>query len=318
MINIRNPLIQISNLTKIYRGNEAVSHLNLDIPTSSFALLGPNGAGKTTTILMILGLISRTSGRVNILGKEIPRELNYIRNEIGYLPENVGLFPHMTGMEHIRLFQRLKIRGATSTKEDLEARLEWCGLDQDKWYEKVKIYSRGMRQRLGLALAFAGNPKIVILDEPLSNVDPLGRDDLIKKIREKYDKGISVIISSHIMQEIEQIAEHIAIIDKGKLLISGSFIELAIEHGYLEFEIKSLQNKGDDLMDIFKFIKSHQELLLNEPVKLDDKVIIKSRKAGRIQQELATEQKSWLLKPLDGILIKIYKDIVRGEHHEIP
>jgi len=301
------PLIQISNLTKTYNGEEVVSNLNLEIPPSCFALLGPNGAGKTTTLLMLLGLIFRTTGRVRILGKEIPKDLASIRNEIGYLPENVGLFPHLTGLEHARFFRRLKIGDLTAGGKDPETLLQWCGLEEEKWDAKVKTYSRGMRQRLGLALAFVGNPTVVILDEPLSNIDPLGRDDLIKKIRLERENGINVIISSHIIQEVEQIADNIAFIDKGQLLSSGSFIKLAIDHQYHDFEIKNEQNKDDDANNILEFLKSKKEHLLSEPIMLDDRIVFKSREVEKIIEELTSENKPWVIKPMEGILIKIYK-----------
>lgn len=309
MLQTELPLIQISNLTKIYNGKEVVSNLNLEIPPSCFALLGPNGAGKTTTILMLLGLIFRTTGRVRILGKEIPKDLDSVRKEIGFLPENLGLFPNLTGLEHLRFFRRLKIEDLTAGGKDPETLLQWCGLDEEKWDSKVKTYSRGMRQRLGLALAFVGNPTLVILDEPLSNIDPLGRDDLINKIRIERENGIHVIISSHIIQEVEQIADNIAFLDKGQLLSSGSFIKLALDHGYQEFEIKSKLNKDDDDANtIFEFLKSKQEHLLGEPVMLEDRIIFKSREVETIIEEITSENKPWVIKPMDGILIKIYKE----------
>ena len=311
MLQAKLPLIQISNLTKIYNGKEVVSNLNLEIPPSCFALLGPNGAGKTTVLLMLLGLIFRTTGRVRILGKEIPKELNSIRNEIGYLPENVGFFPHLTGIEHVKFFQRLKLGGLTSGDKDPETILQWCGLEEEKWDAKVKTYSRGMRQRLGLALAFVGNPTVVILDEPLSNIDPLGRDDLIKKIRLERENGINVIISSHIIQEVEQIADNIAFIDKGRLLSSGSFIKLAIDHQYHDFEIKSKLDKDDDANNILEFLKSNQKHLLSEPITLEDRIVFKSREVDEIVQELTIENKPWAIKPIDGTLIKIYKEYMQ-------
>jgi len=311
LLQTKLPLIQISNLTKIYNGKEVVSNLNLEIPPSCFALLGPNGAGKTTTLLMLLGLIFRTTGRVRILGKEIPKELGSIRNEIGYLPETVGLFPHLTGLEHVRFFRRLKLGGLTAGGKDPETLLQWCGLEEEKWDAKVKTYSRGMRQRLGLALAFVGNPTIVILDEPLSNIDPLGRDDLIKKIRVEHENGINMIISSHIIQEVEQIADNIAFIDKGQLLSSGSFIKLAVDHQYHDFEIKNEQNKDNDVYNILEFLKSKKEHLLNEPIILDDRIVFKSREVEKIIEELTSENKPWAIKPMDGILIKIYKEYMQ-------
>ena len=311
MLQTKLPLIQISNLTKIYNGKEVVSNLNLEIPPSCFALLGPNGAGKTTVLLMLLGLIFRTTGRVRILGKEIPKELNSIRNEIGYLPENVGFFPHLTGIEHVKFFQRLKLGGLTSGDKDPETILQWCGLEEEKWDAKVKTYSRGMRQRLGLALAFVGNPTVVILDEPLSNIDPLGRDDLIKKIRLERENGINVIISSHIIQEVEQIADNIAFIDKGRLLSSGSFIKLAIDHQYHDFEIKSKLNKDDDANNILEFLKSNKKHLLSEPITLEDRIVFKSREVEKIVRELTSKNKPWAIKPIDGTLIKIYKEYMQ-------
>ena len=151
-----NNVIEIHNLTKEYNQKVVVDNINLEIPESCFALLGPNGAGKTTTFLMLLGLLHPSKGTAHILGKDVLKNLGELRNKIGFLPENFGFSPSYTGRDFLELI--ISLRGFRKKKKELaDLFLNWCGLDNEYWNKKVRTYSRGMRQRLGLAQAFAGN-----------------------------------------------------------------------------------------------------------------------------------------------------------------
>ena len=307
MLNMLNPtIIKINNLVKDYYGKLAVNDISLEIPESCFALLGPNGAGKTTTILMLLGLIKITSGTAILLDREIPSDDLKFKSEIGYMPENVGFYPNLTGWDHLEFYERIRTNSRENGK--ISQFLEWCGLEQEYWNKKVRTYSRGMKQRLGLAQAFIGDPKIVILDEPLSNIDPLGREDLVGKIRQKQKEGITIIISSHIIQEIEQIADIIAIINRGRIILAGEMLEIALNNGFHEFEIKCDNlNTDNNLELIYEEITSSQELLLEKPLLLRDKIIIKTDSINTINTLINLFDKRYYLRPIEGTLMKIYK-----------
>ena len=281
-----NPVIKIQGLTKKYNKSVVVNNLNLVIQKSCFALLGPNGAGKTTTMLMLLGLVKPTSGAAFIFGKNIQKNLNEILNKIGFLPENVGFYPNLTGREHIKLILGLRSRTKVR-REAVELQLKWCGLKKKFWDKKVNTYSQGMRQRLGIAQAFAGKPKIVFLDEPLSNIDPLGRNEFIKKIKKKKSEGITIIIASHIVSEIEQLADSVAIIDEGKIKISDTIIALAQSYGLNEYEIISINNDTKkSLVELFEILSSERDLFLGHPQLLSEKIIFRSDNLNGIKKEL--------------------------------
>jgi len=311
---IANPIIQINDLVKNYYGKKAVNRISLEIPKTCFALLGPNGAGKTTTVLMVLGLIRPTSGEVFLFGKKVSTRRSGINPNIGYLPENVGFYPNLTGLDHLEFYARLRSNFSEDT-QDPSHFLEWCGIEKSYWNKKVKTYSRGMKQRLGLAQAFIGNPKIVFLDEPLSNIDPLGREDLVRKIKQKQKEGINLVITSHIIQEVEQLAEYIAIIDNGNILTQGALLNLVIEHGLSEFEIKH-ENKL--IKDYAQFellkaqLKEFQDSLLENPVYLTDRIIVRTKSIKQLASAIKNFDKCYL-KPLEGSLMKIYKKVVKGE-----
>jgi ABC-type multidrug transport system ATPase subunit len=274
-------------------------------------LLGPNGAGKTTTILLILGLIRPTHGKLFIMGKEILGELGEISQFIGYLPENVGFYPNFTAREHVDFCNRIKsiLKPLTNDVEEL---LEWCGLEEEFWDKRTVTYSRGMRQRLGLAQAFAGDPQLVILDEPLSNIDPLGRDDLIQKLKVKRDKGTNIIISSHIIQEVEQLANNIALIDKGKILLADDILNLTQSHNLYEFEITTPNDSKEDLEHLYQEIHQSKDLLSSSPVLLSNKIIIQTNIIKSIKKSLDKLEIPYYLTPIEGTLMSLYKKIVRS------
>ncbi len=304
-----SPLISIQGLTKKYNKLVAVDNLYLDIHESCFALLGSNGAGKTTIMLMLLGLVKPTNGTAFILGKKISKNLTNTY-KIGFLPENVGFYPNSTGREHIELLFGLR-NNMKDRRKNAELLLKWCGLKKEFWAKKVSTYSKGMRQRLGIAQAFAGDPKIVILDEPLSNIDPLGRDELIKKIQEKIKEGIIILISSHIVSEIEQISDSVAIIDNGKIKASGYIFALAQSYGFNEYEINIInKNSRISLNELNEILFSEKDLFMEKPKVLSEKIIFRSDNPNEIKNNLK-KYEDFEIKPLYGTLGKIYKKVIK-------
>jgi len=315
MSSTKEPIIKIQGLTKEYFNKTAVDNINLEIHDSCFAFLGPNGAGKTTLMLMLLGLVKPSNGTASILGTSLLSSSGKIRRKIGYLPENVGFYPNLTARKFLKLITGLRISGGRDENQ-IESYLEWSGLDKSYWDKAIKTYSRGMRQRLGIAQAFAGEPKIVFLDEPLSNIDPLGREEFIQKIRMKREDGITVIISSHIVLEIEQIADYIALIDDGKIKASDKIYNLAKFYGYDEYEITRINhNESTTLKELSELLSSEKDIFFDVPKNLREKIIFRTDNPEKIDKILLN-YKDFNFTPIGGTLNKLYKRIIKGESYE--
>ena len=308
------PIITIQGLSKKYNKKIVVDNITLDIPESCFALLGPNGAGKTTTFLMLIGLVKPSSGSAHVLGEEILKNVPAILNKIGFLPENFGFKSSYTGRYFLELITSL--RGNSKEKKELtEHILNWSGLQTEYWDKKIRTYSRGMRQRLGIAQAFVSNPKLVFLDEPLSNIDPLGREDLIKKIREKRKEGITIIISSHIVSEIEQLADYVAIIDNGQITTSGPILSLTQSLGFKEWEINRVSHKSDiSINEVCGAFSSKKDLFLDTPKILGEKIIFSTDNPEKVG-EFLRNYPDFNIFPLSGTLSKLYRKIVEENIH---
>lgn len=221
-------IIQLKNLTKKYDEQYAVNDLSLTIKKGEiFGLLGPNGAGKTTTILMILGLSEPTSGKVTVCGIDSTRNPIGVKKRVGYLPDNVGFYTHMTGLENLMYTAQLNgIYGEKAEKRAFDL-LEKVNL-LDAAHKKTGKYSRGMRQRLGLADVLIKNPEVIILDEPTLGIDPEGVRELLKLIKQlSIEEKITVLLSSHQLHQVQQICDRVGIFVKGKLLAEGNLETLA-------------------------------------------------------------------------------------------
>ena len=218
--------IETSGLTRRYGDLVAVDKLNLGVPQESvYGFLGPNGAGKTTTIRMLLGLIRPDKGQVWLFNTSLGRRCVDLLQRIGALVETPSLYPHLTGYENLEVTQRL----LGARREQIDRALAIVRLEPGA-HRLVRGYSQGMRQRLGLALALLNEPGLLILDEPTNGLDPAGiheMRDLIRRLPEEH--GITVFLSSHILSEVEQVATHIGIIHKGRLLFQGTLDELQVQ-----------------------------------------------------------------------------------------
>jgi ABC-2 type transport system ATP-binding protein len=208
--------VQIRNLTKTIKHKTIVDNLSFDIPKGEvFGFLGPNGAGKTTTIRMIVGLISRTDGQVIVNGIDTKRNFREAMTHIGAIVENPEMYKYLTGYQNLKHFAKMS-RNVTDKRIDEVVRR--VGLE-NRIHEKVKTYSLGMRQRLGLAQALLRNPSVLILDEPTNGLDPAGIRELRDYLRTlAKDEGIAVVVSSHLLSEMELMCDRIAVIQAGKLI----------------------------------------------------------------------------------------------------
>ena len=219
-------IIETRDLCKQYGDALRVAHLNLNVPEGSvYGFLGPNGAGKSTTLKMILGLVHPTAGDIQVLGQPMDHAHRLtVLQQVGSLIENPSYYGHLTGEENLRIVQTL--RGAP--EKDIREVLQIVRLDGQK-DKQVAHYSLGMKQRLGLAAALLGYPKLLILDEPTNGLDPAGIQEmreLICSLPRRF--GMTVVVSSHLLTEIDQMADHVAIIREGELVFQDT---LAALHG---------------------------------------------------------------------------------------
>jgi ABC-2 type transport system ATP-binding protein len=220
--------VDAAGLTKRYGDKVAVDRLDLRIERGEiFGLLGPNGAGKTTTILMLLGLTEPTDGHARVDGLDPTRDALAIKQRVGYLPDDVGFYDELTGRQNLRytaMLNRLSVREADARVDEV---MQQVGL-ADVADRKTKSYSRGMRQRLGLADALVKRPSMLILDEPTVNIDPEGVRETLQLIaRLRAENGVTVLLSSHLLHQVEQICDRIGIFVGGRLVAVGTVETLA-------------------------------------------------------------------------------------------
>ncbi|MFG0215606.1 ABC transporter ATP-binding protein [Brevibacillus porteri] len=218
-----NTVIQTENLSKRYGGVYSVQRVNIAVGEGEvYGFLGPNGAGKSTTLKMLLGLVKPSEGSVSVFGKDFSRNRIEILSQTGSLIEAPSYYGHLTGLENMRVMQRLR----DVPDKHVEKALQIVRLEKQK-NKKVDQYSLGMKQRLGIAMALLHFPKLVILDEPTNGLDPAGIGEIRELIQSlPYQYGMTVLLSSHLLSEIEQVATSIGIIHGGKLLFQGSMEQL--------------------------------------------------------------------------------------------
>jgi ABC-2 type transport system ATP-binding protein len=221
-------MIQFDHLSKEYDGVLAVNDLTAEIRSGEiFGLLGPNGAGKSTTILMLIGLIEPTEGRCLIDGVEVARNPITVKQHIGYMPEDVGFYPSLTAEENLVYFARLFRMERAQYQKRIADLLLLVGLDGVT--KQVGGYSKGMRQRLGLANALLNDPTVIILDEPTANLDPQGVADYRRIIAGVAREGKTVFVSSHILSEVSRVCTSIGLLSKGRLIAQGKWEDLSRE-----------------------------------------------------------------------------------------
>src|SRR6185436_1083506 len=212
--------IETRELTKTFDSRTAVDRLSLQVqPGDVFGFLGQNGAGKSTTIRMLLGLVKPSSGQVSLLGHEVPQQREQALRKVGAIVDAPAFYDNLTGLENLRIFSGLTGHVAPHRYREV---LRWVNLS-GRENDKVRVYSHGMRQRLGLAQALLPRPELLILDEPTDGLDPQG----IREIRQllldlAHQHGLTIFLSSHLLHEVERICNRIAIIEEGRLLYQGT------------------------------------------------------------------------------------------------
>ena len=254
-------IIRTSELVKQYGDVTAVDHLNLEIHKGEvFGLLGPNGAGKTTTTLMLLGLTDPTSGTAEISGLDCTRDALAVKKIVGYLPDNVGFYPDMSGRENLIFSGMMNGLTRKEAEERASGLLERVGMTYAA-DRKTGTYSRGMRQRLGIADVLMKDPEIIIMDEPTLGIDPSGMRELTALIRELSVKdGRTILISSHELYQIQEISDRVGIFVKGRMIACGRIDELG----------QQLQNEGLYMVD-FRAEKS-----ANGPMNTEHRTVVET------------------------------------------
>ena len=244
-------VIETNHLTKQYGTQKSVADLNIHVQRGRvYGLLGRNGAGKTTTMKMLLGLTQPTSGEVSIWGKSLPDNEKKLLPRIGSLIESPGFYPNLTGTENLRIFAALR---GLKNQSAIKSALDLVGLP----YRDKKLfsqYSLGMKQRLAIALAVMHDPELLILDEPINGLDPIGIAEVRSFIRALCDeRGKTILISSHILSEVALLADDIGIIDHGVLLEEESFAELEAKSSrYVRFTVSDTKRAAEILKGIFR------------------------------------------------------------------
>jgi len=223
-------IIQTTGLTKRYDHQTAVDHLNFQVVEGEiFGFLGPNGAGKTTTLLMLLGLSRPSDGTALVCGLDPERKAMEVKRIVGYLPENVGFYGDMDAVQSLRYIADLNRIPGSQAEDRIHEVLKLVGLSEDS-RKKVSAFSRGMKQRLGIAEVLLKDPKVLLLDEPTLGLDPDGAVRLIDLIQSlNQERKITVLLSSHHLQQVQKISHRVGIMIKGRMVAEGSIDALARE-----------------------------------------------------------------------------------------
>jgi ABC-type multidrug transport system ATPase subunit len=243
--------IETHDLTKTFGTRTAVDRLSVQVhPGDVFGFLGQNGAGKSTTIRMLLGLVKPSSGQVSLLGNNLPQQRESALRKVGAIVDGPAFYDGLTGVENLRLFSSLTSRVPLHRYSEV---LRWVNLT-GRENDKVRVYSHGMRQRLGLAQALLPKPELLILDEPTDGLDPQGIGEIRQLLVDlAQHHGVTVFLSSHLLHEIERICNRIAIIDQGRLLYQGTVKSLL--ESDLQFKIRTDRNE-----QAFRFLSEDLKL----------------------------------------------------------
>jgi len=247
-------ILSIQNLVKNYGNIKALNGISYDIPKGCvYGILGPNGSGKTTTLGIVLNVLNQTNGNFLWFGKPSNADT---RKRIGSLLETPNFYHYLSAVENLKITQAISRRG---NKEDIDKVLEVVNLSQRK-HSKFSTYSLGMKQRLAIAAALLGNPEVLVFDEPTNGLDPVGIAEIRELIKKLANEGKTIIMASHLLDEVEKVCTHVAIMKKGKLLASGSVNEVLVNEDIVE--VASEDNL--QLVKIFEHYSGIQQIKQEE------------------------------------------------------
>ena len=303
-----NTVLEIKNLTKTYGKRKVIDNISLEIQEGEiFGFLGPNGSGKTTTIKMILRLIEKDSGEIKIKGYDNKKEFEKAMEYIGAIVENPDMYNYMSGKDNLKLHARLR----NIDEKRIDEILELVGL-KDRAKEKVKKYSLGMKQRLGLALTLLHKPRVLILDEPTNGLDPAGIKQLRNILKEiAHKNGVAVFVSSHILSEMQLMCDKIAVIDNGKIVKTENITHMEQPEDnetideIIEIKVKDVPKAIEILKQKFKLQPQLVEGNIN--------ITISNEKIPKVVKELAiNDVEIHSVTPKEQSLEDLFFDATKG------
>lgn len=259
---IMEKILEIKNLKKSYKKKKVLDIDSLDIQEGAiYGLIGKNGAGKSTLMKLVLGLVEKDEGIIKVFGQEVgPKNQKDLNKNLGALIENPSFYDHLTGYENLEIICQLK----GINKEEISKTLDLVGL-KNLGKKKAREYSLGMKQRLGIAMALIGNPKLLILDEPINGLDPQGIEEMRNLFKDIVkNTSTSILISSHILDEIEKISSHIGILKDGKLTYNGSLEGYRRLHPPFIFLMTSDNKRALDLLDLSEDRARGEKIILGK------------------------------------------------------
>ncbi len=230
------PLLRTRDLTKQYPGVTAVDHLDLEVPRGRVGLVGANGAGKTTLFRMMLGLSHPTEGSLEVCGVDVAQDPIAARSRLGYMPEHDCLPLDQTAADIVATFGELNGLPPRSARQRASDVLDLVGLDEAR-FRPVGGFSTGMRQRTKLAQALVADPELVLLDEPTAGLDPLGREEMLSLVERLGTFDISVLLATHLLDDVQQVCDHVIMLDGGRLVVSGATGSLLERTGILSIDV---------------------------------------------------------------------------------
>lgn len=308
------PVIVTESLTKVYKAPlepsvTALQDLNLEVyPGEVFALVGPNGSGKTTTLKLLLGLIFPTRGTARVFG-ENPRSVE-VKRRIGFMPDGPYFYGHLTGNELLDFYADILQIPRSQKKQRIEELVELVGM-KGRSHLQVRTYSKGMIQRIGLAQALLNDPELVLLDEPTAGLDPIGTRDVKDIILKMRQQGKTVFLCSHLLSDVERIADRVAVLHQGRLIRLGTMEELLVVKGRFEVQASRLSAEALEALgrmgEVLEVADSRIHLLLEEGEALQKALALIEAKGGHLDY-LAPQRRT-----LEEVFIEAVREAVGEE-----
>src|ERR1044071_4384856 len=234
------PVVELQRVTVRYGARTALKDVSAVFPTGAVGLLGPNGAGKSTMIRSLLGFVPPTEGRMTVLGLDVARSPLAVRSRVGYMPETDGHIPGMNAVSFVAFCGELSGLPRADAMQRAHEVLFYVGLGEAR-YRNLETYSTGMKQRIKLAQALVHDPELLFLDEPTNGMDPKGRDEMLELVRDlAHNKGVNLVLSSHLLPDVEYTCDHVVVLDKGQVAAQGPIADLKQPSGRVyELRVKT-------------------------------------------------------------------------------
>jgi len=311
-------MIETFDLVKKYDDKAVVNNLNLKVGSGEiFGFLGPNGAGKTTTMKILLGLVHPTSGTGNVAGFDIVHKVLDVRRSCGVLPDPAGFYDNLNARQNLKFYGSLYNLGGDDLKNRVETTLELVGL-KDAKDKKIGKFSKGMRQRFGVAQAIVHDPPVLMFDEPTAGIDPQGAEDFRVLVRQLKARGKTIFLTSHVMPEVEAICDRIGIIINGEMKICGNVDELVNQYsrrqGYqLKLRVKDIdegtvRNSLKNVANIYSIVRNDDFFLVNAKEDVSEDVSRSIIKEKGVITELESYRPS-----LNEIFLDVTRPVASGE-----